>query len=147
MGYLTDCNCVPHSEKVREFHTVFGQPVKPLPGFPADDRVTLRRDLIREEWRELLEALHERDIVAVADALGDLLYVIHGMALEFGIPLDEVVSEIHRSNLSKLDEDGKPIYREDGKVLKGPGYTKPDITGLLRRHVRSLSPIHTGEFI
>jgi predicted HAD superfamily Cof-like phosphohydrolase len=92
----------------------------------------LRFDLIEEEFNELREALEADDIVEVADALGDIAYVVYGAAKTFGIPLDEVVDEIHRSNMSKLGEDGKPIYREsDRKVLKGENYFPPNIKAIL----------------
>lgn len=115
---------------VEEFHLAFGAPVLGAPKF-VPDRSGLRISLILEEAREFSEAATRGDLVEMADALGDLAYVIAGAALEFGIPLDRVLEEIHRSNMSKLGADGKPIYREDGKVMKGPNYTPPDIEGVL----------------
>lgn len=116
--------------QVREFHETYGLPVQEIPEI-VDRRVGLRLSLIDEERSELQDALRDSDIVEVADALGDLVYVVYGMALEFGIPLDKVIDEIHRSNMSKLGEDGEPIYRDDGKVLKGPHFTQPDIANVL----------------
>ena len=118
-------------EMVEEFHRTYGLPILDEPKFPSSERVNLRLDLIEEESTELLRSVLSRDIVGVADALADLLYVVIGAALEFGIPLDSVVHEVHQSNMSKLDENGKPIYREDGKVLKGPNFFEPDIKGAM----------------
>lgn len=119
-------------ERVREFHEVFGHPVAEAPNFNVDEtREELRMELIREEWKELNDAVLDNDIVAIADALGDLEYVINGMALEYGINLPAVVKEIHRSNMTKLGPDGRPIYRADGKILKGEGYEEPDLRRVL----------------
>lgn len=111
--------------KVREFHETFRHPTPHLPGFPASDRISLRLGLIAEELSELSQAIDKRNLTEVADALGDILYVTYGLGIEFGLPMDAVFEAIHASNMSKLGEDGKPIYREDGKVLKGPNYKKP----------------------
>lgn len=119
------------AQQVREFHEVFGCDISPYVTAGTEELRDLRADLIVEESEELLEAMYEADPVGMADALGDLLYVTYGAALAFGIDLDAVVDEIHRSNMSKLGADGKPIYREDGKVLKGPGYFRPDIESVL----------------
>ena len=124
------------SEMVREFHETYEVPVQTEPGFPSHDRCHLRQDILEEEWIELCEAQARRDLIEVADALGDMLYIIHGTALEYGIPLDAVVEEIHRSNMSKLGADGKPVRRADGKILKGPSYFKPDIARVLRGHAK-----------
>lgn len=105
---------------------------------PSSKLFALRHELIREELAELKQAHDKGDLIGIADALADLAYVVVGAAVAFGIPLDRVFDEVHRSNMSKLGEDGKPIYREDGKVLKGPNYTPPDIE-------RSISPITTGK--
>jgi predicted HAD superfamily Cof-like phosphohydrolase len=121
-------------EQVKEFHLVFGHPVIPHPEIAPIERQSLRLALIEEELDELVKATTSRNIVGIADALGDLAYVIAGMALEYGIPLNEVVNEIHRSNMSKLGADGKPIHREDGKALKGPNYTPPNIAHVLVTH-------------
>jgi predicted HAD superfamily Cof-like phosphohydrolase len=118
-------------QKVAEFHKTFDAPILDSPQFPSDERIILRKRLIFEELLELDESLLEWDIVAAADALGDIAYVVYGMALEFGIDLDAVVAEIHRSNMTKLGLDGKPIHREDGKMLKGPNYQPPNIKKIL----------------
>lgn len=135
-------------EQVEDFHVAFGQPILDVPTVPDTDRVMLRLRLIAEEFFELLEAcdvdhgmyydpsricpMSRVNLVEVADALGDLDYVIEGTRLEFGINGGPVAAEIHRSNMSKL-VDGKPLYREDGKVAKGPNYSPPDIEGELRK--------------
>jgi predicted HAD superfamily Cof-like phosphohydrolase len=121
-----------NNEKVKEFMETYGQIVRTNPEFPDNDTIHLRVDLIEEELKELTEAIAERDIVEVADALTDILYVVYGAGLTFGIDLDKTFAEVHRSNMSKLGEDGKPIYREDGKILKGPNYTPPDLTFILK---------------
>jgi NTP pyrophosphatase (non-canonical NTP hydrolase) len=122
----------PH-ELVMEFHSTYGLHIGHKPGLDelTEDLEVLRVGLIEEEFHELLSALTERDLVEVADALGDLVYVIYGFAIVLGINLDDVLEEIQRSNLSKLDDDGKPIYREDGKVLKGPNFSPPNIQEVL----------------
>lgn len=117
--------------KVWEFHNAFALPFLFSPAFPPSPRIKLRMDLHDEECRELEDAIVNRDVVEVADALGDIVYLAHGMAIEFGIDLDAVLAEIHASNMSKLGEDGKPILREDGKVLKGPNYFKPNLAKVL----------------
>lgn len=119
-------------EMVKEFHEVFGHPVPSTPGDIAPERKNLRVELIREEFEdELLPAVANGDLIAIADALGDIEYVVNGMALEYGINLPAVVEEIHRSNMTKLGPKGKPIYREDGKILKGEGYEPPNIAEVL----------------
>jgi predicted HAD superfamily Cof-like phosphohydrolase len=100
---------------------------------PSDVR-EIRCALIEEEAAEFREALEADDLVEVADAVADLLYVVYGAAVTFGIPIDEVFAEVHRSNMTKLGTDGTPIYREDGKVLKGPSYEPPDVLGVLAAH-------------
>ncbi len=120
----------PH-DLVMEWHTTYGVPVGEKPKWLDSERLELRLELIREEHYELLRAVEHHSIVDVADALGDLVYVIYGMAIEMGINLDAILAEIQRSNMSKLGEDGKPIYREDGKVLKGPNYSPPDLKSVL----------------
>lgn len=143
------------AKRVREFHETYKQPIY-RGGGPtelSEDRRLLRLDLVLEEVKELVEAsgygihdvawndpaaeydktatlrpaANQANVIEMADALGDIVYVCYGMALEMGINLDDVIAEIHRSNMSKLDSDGKPIYRDDGKVLKGPNYHKPNI--------------------
>ncbi|HAT70297.1 MULTISPECIES: nucleoside triphosphate pyrophosphohydrolase family protein [Croceibacter] len=119
---------------VRQFHTAFGLGMKEEP--TADlglAKNTLRFNLMKEENEEYLEAANNNDLVEVADALGDMLYILCGTIIEHGMQhkIEEVFDEIQRSNMSKLGEDGKPIYREDGKVLKGPNYFKPSIKEIL----------------
>ena len=111
-------------------HT-FGQETPKRPTLPNQKLAQLRVDLIAEELNELVDALADDDMVEIADALTDILYVTYGAGVAFGIELDPCFHEVHRSNMSKLDEYGKPIYREDGKVLKGPGYSKPDLTPII----------------
>ncbi len=129
---MPDC-CYPvdHLAQVREFHAAFGAPVRVYPALPTPERSWLRYELIREELSEFAEAINDENIVAAADALGDLLYVTYGAALELGIDIHAVFDEIHRSNMSKLGRDGQPIYRHDGKVLKGPNYRAPNIEAVL----------------
>ena len=116
-------------DMVEEFMNAFGQDVETEPQWTGV--AELRYELIREELEEMREALDSRDLVGVADALTDLLYVVYGAGHAFGLNLDETFNEVHRSNMSKLGEDGKPIYREDGKVLKGPNYSPPDLKKVL----------------
>lgn len=122
---------------VQEFHETFGHPVAPSPMLVAKELGDLRFDLIAEEAEEYGEGLDEDDIVKIADALGDILYVTFGAAVVHGIDLGPIFEEIHRSNMSKLGEDGEPIYREDGKVLKGPNYFTPDIEAVLHDQLQS----------
>lgn len=119
-------------EKVKEFHRVFGHPVGENPDWITGSRERLRLDLIDEEVKEVKEAILSRDFVNLAKELADLIYVVNGFAVEAGIDLDAVVAEVHRSNMTKLGADGKPIYREDGKVLKGPNYEEADIASILK---------------
>ena len=116
-------------QRVKEFMKSFGQEVKSKPEWPNDETMELRIDLIEEELGEFKDAILSADgtLVDVADALSDLLYVVYGAGHSFGIDLDRCFAEVHRSNMSKLGEDGKPIYREDGKVLKGPNFSEPDL--------------------
>ena len=114
-------------EKVKEFMIKFGQEVKKNPEFPNDNVVDLRIKLIEEELQELKDAIKNNDIVEVADALTDILVVTYGAGLAFGINLDKCFDEVHRSNMSKLSKEGKPIYNEYGKVMKGPNYSPPDL--------------------
>ena len=118
-------------ELVGEFMDTFGQEVKTKPELPDDKTVALRVDLIEEELKELMAALYqdeEVNMVEVADALTDILYVTYGAGHAFGLDLDKCFAEVQASNMSKLDANGKPIYREDGKVLKGPNYFAPDLS-------------------
>ena len=110
------------------FMKTFGQKVKTRPSFSTDKINSLRYDLIKEELEELKEAMDNKDLLEVADALTDILYVVYGAGHAFGIDLDKCFEEVQSSNMSKLGEDGKPIYNESGKVMKGPKYFKPDLT-------------------
>ena len=114
-------------ESVKKFMETFGQEVKEKAEFPNDKITTLRYDLIKEELEELREALEKKDIKEVADALTDILYVTYGAGHAFGINLDKCFQEVQNSNMSKLGKDGKPIYNENGKVMKGPNYFKPNL--------------------
>ena len=114
--------------KVGIFMKTFGQEVKDKPSFSTDKINKLRIDLIKEELEELTEAMKNKDLLEVADALTDILYVTYGAGHAFGIDLDKCFEEVQNSNMSKLGEDGKPIYNESGKVMKGPKYFKPDLT-------------------
>lgn len=116
---------------VGTFMETFGQEVKTKPEFPDDNTVALRIELIAEELNELFDACEQKDIVAVADALTDILYVTYGAGHSFGVDLDKCFTEVQRSNMSKLGKDDKPIYRDDGKVLKGPNYSEPDLKSVL----------------
>ena len=114
-------------ERVRKFMETFGQEVKKKAEFPNEKIITLRYDLINEELEELKLAIDNKDIKEVADALTDILYVTYGAGHAFGINLDKCFDEVQNSNMSKLGLDGKPIYNEKGKVMKGPNYFKPDL--------------------
>jgi len=118
-------------ELAGDFMQVFGQEVKDEPEIPDWNTCALRLDLIREEVEELEVALANQDIVGIADALTDILYVTYGAGHSFGIDLDACFEEVHRSNMSKLGPNGQPLYREDGKVLKGPDYFDPDLESIL----------------
>ena len=120
-----------NAERVKEFMEAFGQEVKESPELADHKTATLRLKLILEEYEELEEAQNEEDLVAIADALSDILYVVYGAAHAFGIPIDDCFEEVHNSNMSKLGADGKPIFRADGKVLKGPDFYEPDLKGVL----------------
>ena len=117
--------------KVKIFMETFGQEVKNKPSFSSEKINDLRYELIREELDELKEALKSKDILEVADALTDILYVTYGAGHAFGLDLDKCFEEVQLSNMSKLDEKGKPIYNEVGKVMKGPKYFKPDLKKIL----------------
>ena len=114
--------------KVKTFMETFGQEVKTKPSFSVDKINSLRYDLIKEELEELKEALENKDLLEVADALTDILYVTYGAGHAFGIDLDKCFEEVQSSNMSKLGEDGKPTYNESGKVMKGPKYFRPDLS-------------------
>ena len=117
--------------KVGTFMKTFGQDVKTKPSFSTDKINKLRIDLIKEELDELTEAMNNKDLLEVADALTDILYVTYGAGHAFGIDLDKCFDEVQNSNMSKLDDNGKPIYNEKGKVMKGPRYFKPNLKNIL----------------
>ncbi len=114
--------------KVGTFMKTFGQEVKIKPSFSTDKINKLRIDLIKEELEELTEAMNNKDLLEVADALTDILYVTYGAGHAFGIDLDKCFDEVQNSNMSKLDENGEPIYNDSGKVMKGPNFFKPDLS-------------------
>ena len=118
-------------EKVGLFMTTFGQEVKKKPSLSTDKINNLRINLIQEELYEFMEAISNKDLKEAADALTDILYVTYGAGHAFGINLDNCFDEVQRSNMSKLGDDGKPIYNEQGKVMKGPNYFKPDLKKFL----------------
>jgi len=119
-------------DKVGIFMKTFGQEVKDKPSFSTDKINKLRLSLIKEELSELTEALNNKDLLEVADALTDILYVTYGAGHAFGINLDDCFEEVQKSNMSKLGDDGQPIYNEFGKVMKGPKYFKPDLTQFIK---------------
>ena len=118
--------------KVKIFMETFGQEVKTKPSFSSDKINSLRYELIKEELEELKVAMENKDLLEVADALTDILYVAYGAGHAFGIDLDKCFEEVQNSNMSKLDENGKPIYNESGKVMKGPKYFKPNLTKFIK---------------
>ena len=117
---------------VKKFMETFGQEVKAKSEFPSDKIVKLRYDLIKEELDEFQEAIKTKNLVEVADSLTDILYVTYGAGIAFGIDLDKCFDEVQKSNMSKLGEDGKPIYNENGKVMKGPKYFEPNLKKFLK---------------
>ena len=119
-------------QNVKKFMQIFSQEVRNKAEFPNEKIVQLRYDLIKEELDELNQAMKDKDIKEVADALTDILYVTYGAGHAFGIDLDKCFDEVQRSNMSKLGSDGKPIYNDRGKVMKGPNYFKPDIGKILK---------------
>ena len=114
-------------EDVKIFMKTFGQMVRTKPQIPDDKTMQLRFDLIKEELMELEQAMKEKNLKEIADALTDILYVTYGAGYAYGIDLDKCFKEVQRANMSKLDKDGKPIYNEKGKVMKGPYYSKPNL--------------------
>ena len=114
-------------EDVETFMKTFGQMVRIKPQIPDDKTMQLRFDLIKEELMELEQAMKEKNLKEIADALTDILYVTYGAGYAYGIDLDKCFKEVQRANMSKLDKDGKPIYNEKGKVMKGPYYSKPNL--------------------
>lgn len=119
--------------KVKEFHETYGAYISEESKLPDPSIRELRKALLQEEFDEYMKAEEDNDLVEIADALGDMMYIIYGTAISYGIPLDDIFNEIHASNMSKLGEDGKPIRREDGKILKGPKFFRPDIAKFLKK--------------
>ena len=119
-------------QKVKTFMQTFGQEVKLEPSFSTEKINDLRYNLIKEELEELKEAISKKDLLEVADALTDILYVTYGAGHAFGIDLDKCFEEVQNSNMSKLGEEGKPIYNDAGKVMKGPRYYKPDLSKFVK---------------
>ena len=119
-------------EKVGDFMEAFGQEVLYIPTTPDFNLSALRLDLIDEEVQELRDGLAKKSMLEIADALTDILYVVYGAGHAFGIDLDDCFHEVHSSNMTKLGADGRPLYREDGKVMKGPNYREPDLTAFVR---------------
>ena len=119
-------------QKVKTFMQKFGQEVKSKPSFSTEKINNLRYNLIKEELNELKQAMEDKDLLEVADALTDILYVTYGAGIAFGIDLDKCFEEVQNSNMSKLGPDGKPIYNEAGKVMKGPNYFKPDLSKFVK---------------
>jgi predicted HAD superfamily Cof-like phosphohydrolase len=115
-------------EKVGDFMEAFGQEVLYVPTMPDFNLSALRLDLIEEEVQELRDGLANKSMLEIADALTDILYVVYGAGHAFGLDLDDCFHEVHSSNMTKLGADGRPLYREDGKVMKGPNYREPDLT-------------------
>ena len=119
-------------QKVKTFMQTFGQEVKSKPSFSSEKINDLRYNLIKEELDELKQAMYDKDLLEVADALTDILYVTYGAGIAFGIDLDKCFEEVQNSNMSKLGVDGKPIYNEAGKVMKGPNYFKPNLSKFVK---------------
>ena len=119
-------------EKVEQFMKTFGQEIKSKSSLSSEKINNLRIALIQEELEELKQAINQKNLLEVADALTDLLYVTYGAGHAFGIDLDKCFEEVQKSNMSKLDENGKPIYNDVGKVMKGPGYFKPDFSKIIK---------------
>ncbi|MDB4462260.1 nucleoside triphosphate pyrophosphohydrolase family protein [bacterium] len=124
-------------ERAGDFMEAFGQEVLDKPTLPDFNLSELRIDLIQEELQELIDALDAKDIVEIADALTDILYVTYGAGHSFGIDLDECFLEVHRSNMTKLGEDGRPLYRPDGKVMKGPNYETPQLAKIILENINN----------
>jgi predicted HAD superfamily Cof-like phosphohydrolase len=127
---------VSYFNDVAQFHIAFRLPVGYKPLLPTDEEQALRLRLVTEEYHELVDAHQEGDIVEIADAIADQIYVLCGMAVAYGIPLDAVWNEVHRSNMAKIGPDGYLRFRADGKVLKPEGWTPPDIEGIIINHAR-----------
>lgn len=132
-GDSTFYGFTPLQAQVAEFHRAFGQPVGDKPEMLIFSRRLLRRRLVAEECAEFDHAMNHADMVETVDAIADALYVLMGSALELGVDMGPVLAEVHRSNMAKLGPDGKPIVDENGKVRKPPGWTPPDIAGVLKK--------------
>lgn len=123
-------------EKLVEFHEAFELGFPESPELPEDiETRKLRIRILVEEFEEYLEGEENNDIIEIADALIDIIYVAYGTGVEYGLPMDKLFNEVHRSNMSKLDENGNPIYREDGKVMKGENYTPPKVKEIIEEHI------------
>jgi predicted HAD superfamily Cof-like phosphohydrolase len=133
-------------EMVEHFHLTYGAFINKDQKFPESNVRELRQSLLEEEFDEYIDAEKRNDFTEVCDALGDMLYIIYGTAVSYGIPIDEIFNEIHMSNMSKLGEDGKPIYRDDGKVLKGPNYFKPKINKILDENIAKLQKRYPDKY-
>lgn len=129
--YVKNLHHATNFEKVAEFMKVMGQHCPEHPQMASEGVEVLRLSLIQEEFNELQEGIIAKDLVAIADAISDLLYVVYGAAVAYGIDADQCFAEVHRSNMSKLGDDNKPMYREDGKVLKSSRYTPPNLVPIL----------------
>tara|TARA_B100000123_G_C25528566_1_gene339901 strand:- start:123 stop:548 length:426 start_codon:yes stop_codon:yes gene_type:complete len=129
---ITNRSKMTNFEKVGSFMKTFGQEVKSRPSLSTDKINNLRLSLIKEELEELKDAMKKKDLLEIADALTDILYVTYGAGHAFGINLDKCFDEVQRSNMSKLGVDNKPIYNENGKVMKGPSYFKPDLSKFIK---------------
>ena len=125
-------------ERVREFTKIMGQPAYNDPTWPGNDMTKLRLDLIDEEVDELKEAIADNDMIGIADALADILYVVYGAGLTYGLNLDVIFREVHRSNMTKLDDDGNPIKNAAGKIVKGPNYEPPQLAQFINPHIRTI---------
>lgn len=127
-------------DKLWEFHETYNVERHRIPTLPDASTEKgaalrkLRRDILAEEYQEYLDGEEANDLVEIADALIDVIYIAYGTGVAYGLPMDELFNEVHRSNMSKLGEDGKPVYREDGKVLKGPNYSPPDLAAIIEKH-------------
>lgn len=122
-------------KSVAEFHQIFDHPIAKYPKLPDDDMRILRVNLLKEEFEEYMRGEENDDIVDIADALADIIYIVCGTALAYGIPLDRVFEEVHKSNMAKLDENGNVIRREDGKILKPAGWQPPNILNVLKENM------------
>jgi predicted HAD superfamily Cof-like phosphohydrolase len=119
---------------VTEFHTIFNLPVNTVPALPSMKERNLRKKLLKEEYKEYLAAEEENDLVEIADALADQIYILCGTALSYGINLKDIFAEVHRSNMTKLDENGQPVVRADGKIIKSSKFEHPKVEEILIKH-------------